>query len=300
MMARPLNGFLLLDKPLGYSSHAVTRRVRRIAKMEKAGHTGSLDPLATGMLPIALGEATKFSRFLFEANKAYAVTMCLGVTTTTGDSEGEIVHTGSVPRVTDEMLAAMRTQFLGEQTQIPPMYSAIKYKGQPLYRLARAGKIVERAPRAIRIEALAFDSPHTFTVVCSKGTYVRSLVMAMGEYLGCGAHVTALRRLWVDPFQAAAMVTIPEWEQASEVERRAWVYSIPALLSKFFPMIAVSADHARAIQKGQSVAYDGPHSDLWVGLLWDEQFLGVAENREGKLAPRRLVCHDDRSSHCDY
>ncbi|MFI4938043.1 MAG: tRNA pseudouridine(55) synthase TruB [Candidatus Berkiellales bacterium] len=211
-----IDGILLLDKPLGVTSNGALQKVKYLFNAIKAGHTGSLDPLACGMLPICFGKATKLSHFMLEANKCYQFTISLGVTTTTGDSEGEILATKPVPPLSDNDLAALVSHFHGTHQQIPPMYSALKYHGQPLYKLARQGKSVVRAARTITISRLTLDNLEraqninlTFTVECSKGTYIRTLAEDMGAFLNCGAHVQQLRRLWSAPFQEFPMTTLP-------------------------------------------------------------------------------------------
>lgn len=285
------NGVFLLDKPKGFSSHSAMKRVQRLLGAEKAGHTGSLDPLATGMLPICLGEATKFSRFFLEAEKAYSVKVCWGTTTTTGDSEGEALVTRQAPLLTPADLAQLQETFLGHQQQIPPMFSALKHQGQPLYRLARAGKTIEREPRWITIEHLAFHDANTFEVTCSKGTYIRSLVEAMGEQLGCGAHVTALRRQWVSPFQAYPMYALETIEAFSAEERLSNILSIAKLLEAFMPSMQLSFAQGQAICQGRSLATEeGAFPTGWVSLLCEGEFLGVGEMLpEGSVKPKRLV-----------
>lgn len=285
-----LEGIFLLDKPNGISSHSAMKRAQRLLCAEKAGHTGSLDPLATGMLPICLGEATKFSRFFLEAKKAYSVKVCWGTTTTTGDREGEILLTRSIPVLSQDDLTQLSLQFLGEQQQIPPMFSALKHQGKPLYRLARAGKTVERAPRWITIEDLIFHDLTTFDVICSKGTYIRSLVEAMGEYLGCGAHVAELRRQWVDPFQAYSMQSLSELETLPYEQRLESVLKISTLLEAFMPSMALSVVQGQAIRKGQTVVIEEDRVSGWISLLCEGEFLGVGEViSEGRIKPKRLV-----------
>lgn len=287
-----LDGVFLLDKPTGISSHSAMKRVQRLLCAEKAGHTGSLDPLATGMLPICLGEATKFSRFFLEAKKAYSVKVCWGVTTTTGDREGEILSTAPAPVLSQDELTRLSIQFLGQQQQIPPMFSALKHQGKPLYRLARAGKTVEREPRWITVDDLVFHDSITFDVTCSKGTYIRSLVEAMGEYLGCGAHVMELRRRWADPFQAYSMQNLLELEALSPPQRLANVLDISTLLEAFMPSLSLSKIAAQGIRRGQAVAIEAETAPAgWVSLLCEGEFLGVGEVEPegGRVKPKRLV-----------
>lgn len=285
-----LEGIFLLDKPKGISSHSAMKRVQRLLCAEKVGHTGSLDPLATGMLPICLGEATKFSRFFLEARKAYFVRVCWGVTTTTGDKEGEILLTRATPLLSQDDLMQLSLRFLGEQQQIPPMFSALKHQGKPLYRLARAGKSIERAPRSITVENLIFHDPTTFEVTCSKGTYIRSLVEAMGDYLGCGAHVTELRRQWGDPFQAYSMQSLEALEALSYEQRVKSILKISTLLEPFMPSMVLSMEQAQAIRKGQAVVVKRDLAPGWISLLCEGEFLGVGEmGPESRIKPKRLV-----------
>jgi tRNA pseudouridine55 synthase len=204
---RPVSGVLLLDKPVGWTSNAALQAVKHLYQAAKAGHTGSLDPLASGLLPICLGEATKLSGFLLNADKGYRFTCRLGVTTTTGDAEGEVVAVRPVGPLSRESMEAALRRFVGTIRQIPPMYSALKHNGQPLYKLARKGMEVERAPREVTVRELHLlrldDEEFECELRCSKGTYVRTLATDLGEILGCGAHVTALRRTVVEPYDAS-------------------------------------------------------------------------------------------------
>lgn len=213
-----MHGILLLDKPPGGSSNRALQRVKRLFDARKAGHTGSLDPLATGMLPLCLGEATKLAAHLIDADKGYETTLRLGVTTDSGDADGDVLETRALPHDLDAAaFAAHCRHFVGPQLQVPPMVSAIKVDGRRLYALARDGIVVEREPRPVTIralEVLAFDGETArLAVRCSKGTYIRSLVTDIGERIGCGAHVTALRRTFVAPFEACPMVTIEALEE---------------------------------------------------------------------------------------
>ena len=208
-----MHGILLLDKPPGGSSNHALQRAKRLFGASKAGHTGSLDPLATGMLPICFGEATKLSAFLLDADKGYETTMKLGVTTNSADSDGQVVETRPVPAKMDlQQFTNICQRFTGAQLQVPPMVSAIKIDGQRLYKLAREGKEVERAPRPVAIhelDVLSFSGDTArLAVRCSKGTYIRSLVTDIGEAVGCGAHVTALRRRFVSPFESYPMISL--------------------------------------------------------------------------------------------
>ena len=215
---RPVHGILLLDKPEGGSSNHALQRAKRLFGASKAGHTGSLDPLATGMLPICFGEATKLSAFLLDADKGYETTLKLGITTDSADADGSVVQTREVPDSLEyEQFVEICQRFTGSLMQVPPMVSAIKIDGQRLYKLARQGKEVERPARPVTIhqlEVLAFSGDTVrLAVRCSKGTYIRSLVTDIGEAIGCGAHVTALRRTFVSPFEQHLMITLDTLEQ---------------------------------------------------------------------------------------
>jgi tRNA pseudouridine55 synthase len=206
---RTVNGILLLDKPAGLTSNAALQAVKRLYRARKAGHTGSLDPLATGLLPICFGEATKISGFLLDADKHYRVQCRLGVRTNTGDAEGEVLEQRPVEGITEAALRKVIEGFIGDIEQIPPMYSALKHKGERLYNLARQGVEVEREARTVTIHALELldfgGDTAELRVHCSKGTYVRTLVEDIGALLGCGAHVSGLRRLGVGPFDGSVM-----------------------------------------------------------------------------------------------
>lgn len=292
-----INGFLLLDKPLGISSNLALQKSKRLYNAKKAGHTGSLDPLASGMLPICFGEATKFSRFILEADKCYDFTMQLGVTTTSGDCEGEILAVREVPLITEQMIADLITRFQGPCSQLPPMFSAIKYQGQPLYKLARQGKAVERAPRMVNIHQLCLNSMDlntatlSFTAKCSKGTYIRTLAEDMGEYLGCGAHVTVLRRLWGAPFEGYPMITLETLEQNTPTERHAHLLPVTDVLEKFFPTAEIDAQAALFLAQGKILPQ---MTHLPAGLLILKNmagaFLGLGELLpDYQLVPRRMV-----------
>jgi tRNA pseudouridine55 synthase len=293
---RALDGVLLLDKPLGLSSNDALIRAKRIYLAKKAGHTGTLDPLATGLLPLCFGEATKFSQDLLDADKTYEATMRLGIRTTTGDAEGEAVETREV--ICDEAaIQAALIRFRGEITQIPPMYSALKRDGKPLYEYARAGQTVEREGRQVTIHALeliACALPDvTFRVTCSKGTYVRTLAEDIGETLGCGAHLVALRRTGVGALTLEHAVTLDVLAEATQPERDSWLQPVDALLTTF-PEIHLDADASRRFLHGQrlklSEVAQSKVEDGRVRVYGDDhRLLGVAKAGEGVLAPERLV-----------
>src|ERR1700761_8672776 len=256
---RALDGVLLLDKPLGLSSNDALIRAKRIYLAKKAGHTGTLDPLATGLLPLCFGEATKFSQDLLDADKTYEATMRLGIRTTTGDAEGEAVETREV--ICDEAaIQAAFIRFRGEITQIPPMYSALKRDGKPLYEYARAGQTVEREGRQVTIlalEMLACALPDvTFRVTCSKGTYVRTLAEDIGEVLGCGAHLIALRRTGVGALTLEHAVTLDALSDAAQGELDRWLQPVDALLSAF-PAVHLDDEATRRFLHGQRLRLGG-------------------------------------------
>lgn len=288
------SGVLLLDKPLGLSSNAALQRVRSLFDREKAGHVGSLDPLATGMLPICLGEATKIAGDILAGGKCYRFTASLGTATSTGDAEGQVTSTQAVPALTPAAVNAVLEGFQGTQQQVPPMYSALKQGGQPLYKLARAGISVPRAPRAIELAHLVL---HGFTpdrldieVRCSKGTYVRVLAEDIAAALGTVAHVTALRRLWVEPFALEPMHTLESLQAIRE--RGEW----PALMPpdaplQHLPAITLSRIDAERILMGQRVFAASDAAAPRV-RLYDPAgvFLGLGEqDGAGGLQPRRLM-----------
>jgi len=295
---RPIDGILLLDKPTGLTSNAALQIVKRLYDARKAGHTGSLDPLASGMLPLCFGEATKFSQFLLEADKRYRVTAKLGIKTTTGDAEGEAIAEKPVPAISEEILQSLFEKFTGKIQQIPSMYSAIKQNGQPLYKLARQGIEVPREPRHIEIFSIEYlshdESSFSFIAHCSKGTYVRTLVEDMGEMLGCGAHVQALYRLSVGPYTAEKMHTLSELEKLAENKQYETMdsYLLPVDSAiEHWPVLAVSEAAMYYLKQGQPIIVPYAPTSGWVRLTHKNgSFLGVGEIMDdGKVAPRRLV-----------
>ncbi|CAD6558829.1 tRNA pseudouridine(55) synthase TruB [Paraburkholderia sabiae] len=296
---RALDGVLLLDKPVGLSSNDALIRAKRLYLAKKAGHTGTLDPLASGLLPLCFGEATKFSQDLLEADKTYEATMRLGIRTTTGDAEGEAIDTRDVTcdeRAVEQALA----QFRGDIVQVPPMYSALKRDGKPLYEYARAGQTVEREGRRVTIhvlEMIACALPDvTFRVTCSKGTYVRTLAEDIGEALGCGAHLVMLRRTGVGALTLANSVTLNALSDAQPSERDGWLQPVDALLSTF-PSVQLDEDATRRFLHGQrlrladlSVDQDALQAAVRARVYGSEgKLLGVARASEGVLAPERLI-----------
>ncbi|MCR4469346.1 tRNA pseudouridine(55) synthase TruB [Burkholderia sp. SCN-KJ] len=293
---RALDGVLLLDKPVGLSSNDALIRAKRLLLAKKAGHTGTLDPLASGLLPLCFGEATKFSQDLLEADKTYEATMRLGVRTTTGDAEGDVLDTRAVECDRAAVEAAL-ARFTGEIVQVPPMYSALKRDGKPLYEYARAGQTVEREGRNVTIHALdllACELPDvTFRVTCSKGTYVRTLAEDIGEALGCGAHLTMLRRTGVGALTLEHAVTLDALSDAAEGVRDAWLQPVDALLSTF-PLVRLDETSAKRFLHGQRLPLSAldPIDAAEGGRVrvYDAQrLLGVARKANGVLAPERLV-----------
>ena len=294
---RDVNGILLLDKPSGITSNEALQQVKRLYFAKKAGHTGSLDPLASGVLPICLGEATKVSAFLLDADKRYEVRCQLGVKTTTADAEGEVISTRPVEDYTEAQIEAVLEQFRGDIEQIPPMYSALKHEGQRLYKLARQGVEVEREPRPVVIHDLTLtgrgDDWLDIAVHCSKGTYVRTLVEDIGEQLGCGAHVSALRRTAVGPYGDDKLVTLEELEAIKEKDKRATddlLLPVETALSQW-PAVNLSADAAFYLRQGQAVLVPRAPTSGWVRLYEGEHtFLGMGEILDdGRVAPRRMM-----------
>ena len=293
---RPVSGILLLDKPLGLSSNHALQRVKRLYDARKAGHTGSLDPLADGMLPICFGDATKLSAFLLDADKHYWFRVKLGETTATGDTEGEVLKVRPTDDVTPERIEQVLQKFIGEIEQLPPMYSALKHKGKRLYELAREGVEVEREPRKVRIHSLALGKVNLpefeLRVHCSKGTYVRTLAEDIGEALGCGAHVTALRRTGVGPYTGFEMFSMEMLEKTAEEGNPAidrLLLPIDTALSEW-PEVRVNADTAFYLKQGQAVLVPRAPTEGWVRIYEGETFLAVGQVQEdGRIAPKRLM-----------
>ena len=293
---RNVNGVLLLDKPTAITSNAALQQVKRLFKARKAGHTGSLDPLATGLLPICLGEATKMSAFLLDADKHYQVRCRLGQKTSTADAEGELVEERPVDETRMQDLETVLARYRGPISQIPPMYSAVRQGGERLYKLAREGKVVEREPRTVTIhglEALGRDGLFLdLEVRCSKGTYVRTLVEDIGEDLGCGAHVAQLRRLGVGPYSQEGMITLERLQALAETGMQA-LDALPLPLDSavgHWPSVALDKDSAYYMKQGQPVVVPKAPTQGWVRLYDDGRFFGVGEVQDdGRIAPRRLL-----------
>ena len=294
----PVDGVLLLDKPSGITSNHALQKVRRLLSAAKAGHTGTLDPLASGLLPLTFGEATKFSSDLLDAEKAYRATVQFGVRTTTADADGEVVEQRPV-RFTRGDLDAALSRFSGSITQLPPMHSALKRDGRALYEYARAGLDVEREPRQVtirRLEVVEFDGQQAvIDLTCSKGTYVRVLADDLGLALGCGAHLAALRRTRVGALTAEASVTLDALETMPPAVRREWLLPVDTLLSAL-PRVALGESNARRFLHGNALDLGGPAGRVRV-YGPDEQLLGTAQiDEHGALNPRRLVASKPMAS----
>ena len=314
---RPVNGILLLDKPLGLSSNSALQKVRRLFGAAKAGHTGSLDPLATGVLPVCLGEATKFTQFLLDADKCYRATFRFGIATASGDADGAVVSEDGAPDLTEEQLLTVLPEFRGDIEQVPSMYSALKHNGQPLYKLAREGVEIERKARPVTIFSLELKTfregefPEADVEIhCSKGTYVRTLAEDIGRRLGCGAYVSSLHRSAAGPFDESQAISLPDLEALRESEGE------QALDTRLLTMdagirhltaIGLSEDAAFYFRQGQAVMVPQVYQQTEEGDIVrvfenrDENggvspgetsalFLGVAEvTDDGRVAPKRLV-----------
>jgi tRNA pseudouridine55 synthase len=295
----PVHGVLLLDKPVGLTSNDVLIRAKRLMNAQKAGHTGTLDPFATGLLPLCFGEATKFSQDLLDADKTYETVVHLGIATTTGDTEGDVVKTCEVD-IAHDQIETVLARFRGEIEQVPPMYSALKRDGKPFYEYARAGITLEREARHVTIHALeflGFQSPFlTLRISCSKGTYIRVLGEDIGAALGCGAHLQALRRIQVGSISIGRAVTLDQLAEGNEAERRSLLEPVDALLMSF-PAVDLPEELAKRFLHGQRLALAKDGVDLLhqIGRMRvyresDHLLLGTGQMLDfGVLAPERLV-----------
>lgn len=303
---RPVDGVLVLNKPAGLTSNQALQRAKRLLFAAKAGHTGSLDPLATGVLPLCFGEATKFSQFLLDADKRYESTFCLGVKTATGDAEGEVLAEQAAAHLRREQVEAALADFRGDILQMPPMYSALKQQGQPLYRLARQGLEVEREARPVTLYALTLldfrpgeRAEVDVAVHCSKGTYIRSLAEDLGEKLGCGGHVSRLHRTAAGPFTEAACVTL----QALEAERGEGLAEqldhhllpVDSPVASLAPLTLPEAS-SHYFRQGNPVMDAGVYragreGDMVRVFCETGRFLGLGALEEGCVAPRRLIAN---------
>jgi tRNA pseudouridine55 synthase len=282
---RDLHGIVLLDKPLGLSSNQALQAVRRLLRASKGGHTGALDPLATGLLPLCFGEATKLAGSLLGARKAYLAECRLGITTDTADSEGEIVRQLPVPPLDAAAIETALARLRGHILQVPPMYSALKHDGERLYAKARRGEVVDVPAREVdvhRLDLLERDGETLRLLVeCGSGTYVRSLAVDLGEGLGCGAHLTALRRIWVEPFREPRMVTLAQLEQAAEEGDEAllaWLLPVSAGLSDL-PVLHLDEAQGMAISRGQQISLPGlPEAGRCAAYASDGALLALLES----------------------
>ncbi|GAB4120200.1 MAG: tRNA pseudouridine(55) synthase TruB [Sideroxydans sp.] len=288
---RALDGVLLFDKPLQLSSNVALQKVRRLFRAEKAGHTGTLDPLATGLLPICFGEATKFTHALLDADKRYLATVRLGRRTSTGDAEGEVVEQRAV-KVDAEQLHRVLRAFTGVIHQLPPMYSALKYQGKPLYEYIRQGETVERSARPVIIHELNLQhragDELVLDVRCSKGTYIRTLAEDIGEALGCGAHLAGLRRTGIGAFRLEDAMALPQLEAMDEAGRDARLMPLDSLVLDL-PKLELDAVQAERLAQGQRLALQDGCPDGRRRMYVAEAFIGLGDLTAGRLSPERLL-----------
>ncbi|NTV10472.1 MAG: tRNA pseudouridine(55) synthase TruB [Zoogloea sp.] len=289
---RPVDGVLLLDKPGGITSNTALQIARRLYNAAKAGHTGTLDPMATGLLPLTFGEATKFSQMLLEADKTYEATLRLGITTATADAEGEVLLERPVTVGEAEVLAALPA-FRGEIEQVPPMYSALKHQGKALYEYAREGVEIERKSRRVtirRLDCIEVDGPLVrISVDCSKGTYIRTLAADIGEALGCGAHLVALRRTRIGVFSVGQAVSLAELEAMELVQRDARLAPVDALV-QHLPQHELDAEGERNFTHGQAAAGPEDEAGKSYRVYCGGRFLGLGTIVPGaRIAPARLL-----------
>ncbi|MES2013930.1 MAG: tRNA pseudouridine(55) synthase TruB [Pseudomonadota bacterium] len=292
-----ISGVLLLDKPLGFSSNQALQKIKWLLQAAKAGHTGTLDPLATGLLPLCFGEATKFAHYLTDADKTYIATIKLGVTTNTGDAEGTVLSSQAV-NITQSQFEQACQKFVGEISQVPPMYSALKHEGKALYEYARAGVEIERMARNVTIHSIEQNSftydVANITVTCSKGTYIRTLAEDIGALLGCGAHLIGLRRTATADYSIADAITLEQFEAMTAEQRQSALLPVDSAI-QHLPALTLDADCTYYLLQGQSVWCSGviPQGLL---RLYSEQddFLGLGELQDdGKIAPKRLIVKKD-------
>jgi tRNA pseudouridine55 synthase len=294
IVRRPLHGVLLLDKPLHLSSNDALQRVKWLLRGEKAGHTGTLDPLATGVLPICFGAATKFSHIHLDAVKTYVATLKLGIKTSTGDAEGSVIEERTVTEImtSQAILDKACGTFTGKQLQVPPMTSALKKDGKPLYELARQGIEIERAAREVTVHKLVIetldDGQLRLTVTCSKGTYIRTLGEDIGEWLGCGGHLMSLRRTATGDFKIDKAITLTQLEALSDVAREALLMPVDVMLEAY-QRVALDADHAGRFLSGVRRKTELKDCE-WVKVYGpDAQLIGSAHIKAGELIPTRLL-----------
>ncbi|TBR42420.1 tRNA pseudouridine(55) synthase TruB [Marinomonas agarivorans] len=295
---RQVDGIVLLNKPIGLSSNQALQKVRRLYQAEKAGHTGALDPLATGMLPLCFGEATKYSQFLLNADKRYITTIFLGKRTTTGDAEGNILTNEDVPSIKDSELEVLLERFRGSIEQIPPMYSALKYEGRPLYEYARQGIVIERKKRQVFIRNLSvIERTHntlTLDISCSKGTYIRTIGEDIGEALGCGAHLQSLHRVSTAGYKSEDMLTLDKLEEVAEQGFSAldrYLLPIDTAVLHFnkvelTPLETQDLLYGRTLAKKTSLEVE---QLVRIYTQTDNHFLGLGQIKAGAVKPHRLV-----------
>lgn len=288
-----VDGVLFLDKPVGLSSNTALQKARRLLNAAKAGHTGTLDPLASGLLPLTFGEATKFSQVLLDADKTYEATVRLGVETDSGDAEGAVLSIKPVS-VSNGSIEQALQEFRGEIEQVPPMYSALKRDGKPLYEYARAGVEVERQPRRVTIRRLEMleelSQPDSFRlrVECSKGTYIRTLAVDIGRVLGCGAHLSALRRTTIGAFDLSRASSLATLEAAEKPARLSALSAVDALIADL-PLVQLDAEQAGAIRQGKTVIAER-RDEAMVRLYGPQGFIGLGKrDMTGRLSAKRLI-----------
>lgn len=289
MILRDLDAILLLDKPVGISSNAALQRAKRLFRVKKAGHTGSLDNLAEGLLPVCFGEGTKLAGYLLESDKIYHTVAQLGITTTTGDAEGEILAEQPIPELSIDQINVVLSSFMGEQSQIPPMFAALKHAGQPLYKLARKGITIDREPRQITIYDIQLidfkGNLLSLSVSCSKGTYIRTLVEDIGAALGCGAHVQKLRRVSVGKWDH--MIDFQTLENIENIDQ----FLLP--LSNALPHLSqlnLSEENALRLQQGKTVDVEETFNNGLIKVFQNKAFLGLGEIENRVLKVKRLFC----------
>ena len=293
-LKREIDGVFLLNKPLGFSSNQALKKIQWLFNAKKAGHTGTLDPMASGLLPICIGEATKFSHRLLEANKTYIATIQLGVTTTTGDQEGEVVNQKDVVLKPNQLEETLQ-KFTGDITQTPPMFSALKFEGKPLYEYARQGIEIERKSRQVTIYDITLkkieESIVILEVSCSKGTYIRTLAEDIGHALGCGAYLKGLERTQTGNFQLSDALTIEAIEAMSMASREETLLPVDALLEGL-SSIKLTLTETEAIKKGQAIDFNGKNDNELRLYGVSGQFLGVGQpDLQGRLFPKRLIAN---------
>jgi tRNA pseudouridine55 synthase len=293
-LKREIDGVFLLNKPLGFSSNQALKKIQWLFNAKKAGHTGTLDPMASGLLPICIGEATKFSHRLLEANKTYIATIQLGVTTTTGDQEGEVVNQKDVVLKPNQLEETLQ-KFTGDITQTPPMFSALKFEGKPLYEYARQGIEIERKSRQVTIYDITLNKIEESIVIlevsCSKGTYIRTLAEDIGHALGCGAYLKGLERTQTGNFQLSDALTIEAIEAMSMASREETLLPVDALLEGL-SSIKLTLTETEAIKKGQAIDFNGKNDNELRLYGVSGQFLGVGQpDLQGRLFPKRLIAN---------